>query len=421
MNTTTTSESPCYHRNTCRLCESPNVELVLKLTACPPVDAFIPASQLDEPQLSFPLDLYLCHACGHLQLLDVVSPKLLFGSYIYTTSSSPGLVEYFRNYAAEVLAYANLPAGALAADIGSNDGTLLRFFKEKGLRVLGIDPAEGIAAAATVSGVETIPAFFNSQLAKKLRAERGAFSLVTANNVFAHSDHLDDMADGVRTLLAPDGLFVFEVSYILDMVKNMVFDFIYHEHLSHHSVKPLRTFLDRHGMELLHVQRTPSKGGCIRCFAQPRNGPRQVSPSVAELLKLEDDFRLYDVATYKEYDAKIQAAKSALLSALDDPSLRGRNIAGYGASATATVLIYHFGLGDLLETIIDDNPLRQGRFSPGHHIPVKSSEILYTKPPAAVVILAWRFADMMIEKHRVYLQNGGQFIVPLPGLRIVRS
>jgi hypothetical protein len=413
------NEPLLYRRKTCRLCESANVELVLQLAPCPPVDAYVTAAQLNEPQQSFPLDLFLCCDCGHAQLLDVVSPRLLFGDYIYTTASSPGLVEYFRAYADDVLHYAQFPSGALVADVGSNDGTLLKFFKAYGLRVLGIDPASDIAHAATASGVETIPEFFNSRLAEKLWSERGPFSMVTANNVFAHSDFLGDMAEGIHAMLAPDGLFVFEVSYMLDMIENMVFDFIYHEHLSHHSVKPLKTFLERHRFELLHVQRTPSKGGSLRCFVQPANGPRKVSKSVGEILQLEEDSGLYRLETYKNYAAKIREAKNRVERVVADLQGRGKRIGGYGASATATVLIYHFNLGHVLRFIIDDNPARQNRFSPGYHIPIVSSEALQTERPDALIILVWRFADMIIAKQKAYLERGGQIIVPMPQLRIV--
>jgi hypothetical protein len=375
---------------------------------------------LNQVQESFPLDLYLCLACGHFQLLDVVSPKLLFGSYIYTTASSPGLVDYFRNYAKEVLRYAQTPPGSLAIDIGSNDGTLLRFLQQGALRGLGIDPARDIAATATASGVETIPAFFTHQLAKQLRQERGPVALLTANNVFAHSDQLGDMADGVRTLLDQDGLFVFEVSYMLDMMRNMVFDFIYHEHLSHHSVKPLQTFLYRHGLELLHVHRTPSKGGSIRCYAQLNGGARKGSASVAEMLQLEEDFGLYRPETIQSYADKIANAKGQIQRVVDDLFSQKKKLAGYGASATGTVLIYHFELGKALKCIVDDNPLRQNRFSPGHHIPVVSSATLYAEPrPDAVLILAWRFADRIVKKHHKYRESGGKFIVPLPELEIL--
>jgi SAM-dependent methyltransferase len=412
-------ESLVYHRDTCRLCDSPDVELVLKMAPCPPVDAYISADHLKDPQPLFPMDLYLCRACGHGQLLDVVSPKLLFGSYIYTTSSSPGLVEYFREYAAKVYDQVKPPKNGLAVDIGSNDGTLLSFFKKRDLRVLGVDPAREIAQAATAAGIETVPEFFNSKVAARLRAERGPANLITANNVFAHSDQLGDMADGIRSLLAPDGVFVFEVSYLLDMIENMVFDFIYHEHLSHHSIKPLQTFLARHGLHLFAVERTPSKGGTIRCFAQPKGGPRPESPSVSELIKLEGTFGLYRLETYEVYSGRIARAKQQVQDLVKKLRSEGKTIAGYGASATGTVLTYHFELGDSMSFIIDDNTVRQNRFSPGHHIPVVSSRALVEKKPDYVIILVWRFADMIIQKNQAYLQQGGHFIVPLPELQVI--
>lgn len=412
-------ESLCYHRKTCRLCESPQVELVVKMTPCPPVDAFITAAQLTDPQPAFPMDLYLCHACGHGQLLDVVSPKLLFGTYIYTTASSPGLVDYFRDYAKSVCGQLHLAPGALALDIGSNDGTLLSFVKQHGLRVLGVDPAREIAASATARGIETLPEFFNSTVAQRIRSERGPVNLVTANNVFAHSDFLGDMADGIRLLLAPDGVFVFEVSYLLDIVDSMIFDVIYHEHLSYHSVKPLQRFMHRHGLHLFRIERTPSKGGTLRCFVQLAGGPRPEDPSINQLLKLEEDYGLYRPATYQRFTDRINHAKQQVQAALATPQFNGKTIAGYGASATATVLTYQFDLGPVLSMVVDDNPIRQNRYSPGHHTPIVSSQTLLERQPAGVVILVWRYAEMIMQRNAAYQQRGGQFIIPLPQLRVV--
>lgn len=412
-------DSLVYHRDTCRLCQSPDVERVLDLAPCPPVDAFLPVARRGEQQPLFPMDLYLCRSCGHGQLLDVVSPRLLFGDYIYTTSSSPGLVQYFREYAAAVLPRLGLGAGAAAIDIGSNDGTLLRFFREAGLTVLGVDPAREIAAAATASGIETRPDFFTAEVARAIVDTRGPVDLVTANNVFAHSDQLDDMADGVRLLLKPRGVFVFEVSYLLDMVRNMVFDFIYHEHLSHHSVKPLRTFLAAHGLHLFHVETTPSKGGTLRCFAQPAGGPRPTEPSVESLIRTEEEAGLYRRATYEAWAARIDQVRKALRRELDASRAAGRRVAGYGASATATVLTYHFQLGGDIRFVIDDNPLRQQRLTPGHQVPVLGSEALRTEKPDDVVVLVWRFAEMILARNRAFLEQGGRFLIPLPEPRVV--
>jgi len=412
-------EPQVYHRRTCRLCDSGKVSLAVKLTDCPPVDAFVTDAKRDQPQQTFPIDLYLCEDCSHAQLLDVVSPKLLFGDYIYTTASSPGLVEYFQHYAEHVTSKLGLRSGSRALDIGSNDGTLLSFFKARGLIVLGVDPAQEVAAAATAAGIETVPSFFNGEFAGRLYSERGSFELVTANNVFAHSDALGDMADGVRRLLSPTGVFVFEVSYLLDMVKNMIFDFIYHEHLSHHSVKPLQLFLTRHGLQLFDVERTPSKGGTIRCYAQLAHGKRSVSPEVSSLLCAEQEFGLHKLETYKAWSERIETAKIRLTTFLGQLSGEGKRVAGYGASATGTVLTHHFGLGKALDFIVDDNPLRQQRYSPGDHIPIVAAAELLVRKPAYVLILAWRFADMIVARNSEYLQQGGHFIIPLPELRIV--
>lgn len=372
-----------------------------------------------KPQAAYPLDVALCLDCGHVQLMDVVDPDLLFGDYIYVSTSSPGLVEHFRAAAERLVETAGAKPGQLAVDIGSNDGTLLRFLKEKGLKVLGVDPATETAKRATESGVETIGSYFTSELAKKLRSSLGPAALVTANNVFAHSETLPDMADGVRELLADDGVFVFEVSYLLDLVEQMVWDSVYHEHLSYHSVKPLQLFLDRHRLELVDAERIATKGGSLRVIAQKLGGPRKVSPRVGELLALEAKVGLDKPKYFLAYAAKIDRLKSELIALLDVLAAKGKIAAGYGASATSTTLLHHFDLGGRLKFLMDDNALKQGRFSPGHHIPVLQPEALYERKPDYVVILAWRFAPMILKKHEAYMKAGGHFIIPQPKLEVV--
>lgn len=382
-------------------------------------DAFVPQDRLERPQEVFPLDLALCRACAHFQLLDAVDPKALFSDYIYVSASSPGLIEHFRQAAQRLAEKFKPAAGALAIDIGSNDGALLRFLKERGLRVLGVDPAREIARKTTESGIQTLPEFFSSGLARKMRAEFGAAALITANNVFAHSDQLADMADGVAALLAPDGVFVFEVSYLVDLMQQMVFDSVYHEHLSYHSVKPLQSFLRLHGLELIEVERVTTKGGSLRATAQLAGGPRPVSPAVAELLALEEKLGLSEPATFRAFAADIEQAKAQLLKLLTELKAQGKTIAGYGASPTVTTLLYHFDLSRFVDFIVDDNPLKHGLFSPGHHIPVFPSAVLYERKPDYVIVLAWRFAGLIVKKHQAFLDQGGHFIVPLPKLEVL--
>lgn len=407
------------HRTTCRLCDAPDPELVLPLAATPAADDYVSTERLKDQQPVFPLDLYLCRECGHAQLLDVVNPEALFGSYLYVTSSSPGLSEHFRRYADDVVARIRVPAGALTVDIGSNDGTLLRFFQKKGLRVLGVDAAAEIAKAATQAGVETIGAFFDTTLAERIRQDRGPASIVTANNVFAHADNLGAIAQGIERLLADDGMFVFEVSYLVDLVEGHVFDYIYHEHLCYHSVKPLQGFLRRHGLELIDVERISTKGGSLRGTAQRLDGQRSVSPSVNELIALEEGIGLYDRTTFSRLAERLDSIKGDLLDRLRQLQAQGKTIAGYGASATVTTLIYHFGLGQFLSFIVDDNVTRQGLFSPGLHIPILAPSAMYERKPDCVVILAWRFAQPILERHRPFVEAGGQFIVPLPEQKVI--
>ncbi|HMC65222.1 MAG TPA: class I SAM-dependent methyltransferase [Gemmataceae bacterium] len=405
-------------RNDCRLCNSWDLELVLPLAPTPIGDHYVPRDRLGEVQETYPLDLYLCHGCGHVQMLDTVDPEALFGDYLYVTSSSPGLVEHFRKYADDLLDRLRPLPGSLVVEFGSNDGSLLRFFQAQGMRVLGVDPARAIAERATQNGIETVPAFFTSGLARQIRRERGPAALITANNVFAHADNLTDIADGIHDLLASDGVFCFEVSYLVDLMDNMVFDSIYHEHLCYHSVKPLDTFFRRHGLELIDAAHVGTKGGSLRCTVQLAGGPRPLTASVGRLIALEAQRRLDQADTFHVFAARIDRAKQAVARAVHDLRRQGKMIAGFGASVTTTTLIYHFDLGDKLSYIVDDNSARHNLYSPGHHIPVVGPQAMYEQKPASVVILAWRYAEPIMKKHQAYREQGGQFIVPLPALKV---
>ena len=404
----------CSRRRTCRLCGGTDHDLVLPLAPAPIVDAYIPADRLEEPQPSYPLDLFLCRGCGHAQLLDVVDPKLLYVEYLYVTTSSLGLPEHFARYAEDVMRRIKPSPGALVVDIGSNDGTLLKAFTSHGMRVLGIDPAREIARAATAAGLETLPIFFTAEEGRRLRQERGPAAVVTVNNLFANVDDLEDMTAGIREWLAPDGVFVFESFYLADLIQNMVFDFIYHEHLSAFSVTPLEAFFRRMGLELIDVQRVPTKGGSLRYTVQRAGGPRPVAASVGELKAHEARIGLHRRDIFEAFVARIDAIEAQLMEAVRALKVQGKRLAGYGASATSTVLLYHFGLREVLDFIADDNPDRQGRFSPGCHLPVVAPAALYERRPDAVVILAWRYVEPILGKHQAFLDQGGEFIVPLP-------
>lgn len=408
------------HKTDCRLCGSTSLDHVLPIRPSAIGDAFVPADRLNERQDLYPLDCYLCLACGHLQNLDVVDPDILFRDYTYRTSVSLGLVEHFKRYAQSTVSDLSIPKGSLVVEIGSNDGSLLKAFKNEGMRVQGIDPARDIAAAATADGVPTFPDFFTSQLAARIKSEQGNAALFCANNVFAHIDNMADVVKGIRLLLADDGAFVFEVSYIVDMIDNMVFDTIYHEHVSHHALIPLETFLNRHDMTLFHVARTATKGGSIRAFAQPRStGTRPRSDELTKLIFEEERRGITKPKIYRDWFEAIEQRKRQVLAYLDKALAAGKVVAAYGASTTTTTLLYHFELEGRIQFVVDDNSLKHGRFSPGAHLPVLPSSELAGKRPDVVVILAWIYAEPILKRNQAYIDAGGTFLVPLPEPRIV--
>lgn len=397
------------------------MSLVVPITATPIADAYVPRELLHEPQPCFPLDLYQCHGCGHVQLLDVVDPSVLFRQYSYFSGRSAGLVKHFQQYADAVMQRASLPEGSLVVEVGSNDGCFLRFFQERGHRVLGIDPARNIAAEANAAGVETWPEFFDQALADRIRAERGPARVVAANNVFAHTDDMAGMARAIRSLLADDGIFVFEVSYLLDVIDHMLLGTIFHEHVCYHSVTPLEAFLNRQGMELIDVQRVTIQGGSLICTAQPAGGPRKKEATVAELKRLEVDRALHDPATLHAFSRRLERIREEVRSLLG--RLRGGagSMAGFGAARGGTLLTYHFGLGEVMQFIVDDSPDKQNLFSPGYHIPVLPTSALYDRRPDHVFILAWVHSKAIIQNHRKYLEQGGQFITCFPQLEVVTA
>ena len=411
--------STCRHRDDCRLCGSRELVRVLELAPTPPANAFVPENKLAEPQESFPLDVWLCGNCKHIQLLDIVDPAVLFGDYPYVSGTSPVFVRHFEDYAAGIVTRFSLRRDDLVVDVGSNDGTLLKPFQAAGMKVLGIDPAQAIAAAASASGIETLPDFFTRETAAHIGEQHGQAMCITANNVFAHIDDLAGTADAVRELLAPEGIFVFEVSYFVDVFEKTLFDTIYHEHLDYHTVGPLPHFFAGHGLDLFAVERIDTHGGSLRGFVQLAGGRHErlgVEALVDEEIALGVD-REEILRDYSSRIADLGHKLGALLAGLRDD---GKRIAGYGAPAKATTLMHHFGIGPKeIEFIVDDNPLKQSLYSPGLHVPVLPSISIAEREPDYLLILAWNFAEPIMEKCADFAQGGGRFIVPLPDIRVI--
>lgn len=392
----------------------------MALTPTPPGNNFLRRQELAMPEPAYPLDLYFCGECHHVQLGHVVDPRILYQrDYTYVSATSSRFVKHLRAYAADMVQRFVLKPGALVVDIGSNDGTCLRAFQAAGMRVLGVDPATQIARRATAAGIETVDDFFSHDLAVRLARTYGPAAFVTSHNACAHIDNLEDVMRGVRHWLADDGVFVLEVGYLLDVHENTWFDTIYHEHLDYHSVAPFRKLFARSGMEPIGVERVSPQGGSIRLVAQRTGGPRKDDGSVADLIDLENRHGLDRSETFVEFGRHIAGVGARLRSLITALKAGGKSIAGYGAATKATTLMSHFGLDkDQLDFIADDNPLKQGLFSPAAHIPVLAPEEIYRRRPDYLLILAWNFAEPIMATHRRYADQGGKFILPMPSPRI---
>lgn len=419
------SSSGFHEVSGCRLCGG-SVVLSLSLSSTPPANEFVPESSLGDVQDEFPLDIMTCEGCGHVQLGHVVDPDRLFRNYVYVSGTSPVFVDHFRRYADAMISRYRLKRGDLVVDVGSNDGTLLSFFKEAGMRVLGIDPAVSIAREATRRGIPTEPDFFTPALADKLVLEHGQAHLVVANNVMAHAEGLRTIVQAVYKMMRSDGAFTFEVSYLPDVIRGGLFDTVYHEHLSYHHVDPLVPFFESESLRLIDVERIDTHGGSIRCHVKRRTA-RPPLDTVSDLRIGERALGLHcpalssssvDPSVWTKFGDSVRSAGDALTSRIRELKASGVSIAGYGAPAKATTLMYQFGLGpNELDFIVDDSPLKAGLFTPGKHVPVLPGSSIRDKMPGAVVILAWNFAGPIIEKLSWYRESGGKIIVPLPDFR----
>jgi SAM-dependent methyltransferase len=412
-----------YFRHSCRLCHSERQELVVPMAGMPigTPNFQVPDAGIDDPvfRTAVPLELFLCRECGHLQILHVGNPEIQYRHYVYTTSVSLGLRDHFANYADDVVSRHRLAPGSLVVELGSNDGSLLGFFRERGMRVLGVDPAVDIARRATEQGIETIADFFTDAVGKHIRGRHGAASVVIANNMIANVDNLDPLVTGVRDALADDGLFVFETQYGLDVTEKNLLDTVYHEHLSYFNIKPLARFFKRFGMEVVDVRHIWTKGGSIRVTVQ-RAGRSTPSPEVARFIAEEDRLGVDQPAYYATYAGRIAAIRNELVALADACHAQGREVAGYGVSVGTTTLLPQFGLENRIDFLVDDDP-RKGSVmaGPGYDIPILPPSALYQRKPAVVIVFAWRYVDAIRAKHPGYFASGGKFVVPLPAIHFV--
>jgi SAM-dependent methyltransferase len=395
--------SDCVRVSECRLCDSRELDLVVSFPPTPPGDAYVAEPR---PQTCYPLDLMSCRICGAVQLADTVDPRLIYTDYTYTTSISVGLDAHFARYATDVIAKVGNTVGGYVLDIGSNDGTLLRAFKGRGYQVLGVDPASTIAQHANATGIPTHCGYFTTETARALLDQHGPASIITANHVMANVADLHDFIDGVKTLLAPDGTFVFETGYWPSIRDGMLIDTIEHEHIHYFAAAPLEPFFERHGLRLVAVEKQPTKGGSLRGFLRHA----QHAPLDISVVQSVCGEALLSAFIVKDWPGQLEALRAQMHAVIAKKPTHERWV-GYGAAVGSTLLLHYFGLGDVLSELWDDNTRRHGLYSPGFHLPVVAPN--HSKADT-VVILAWRYAERIRRQHPEH-----RFLLPLPEVALV--
>lgn len=405
-------------RAACRSCGHQGLAPVLDLGLMPHSDGLLASTAEIAGEPRWPLELAFCGGCTLVQILETVPPEVLFGAdYPYFSSFSESWVAHARACVHELIGRKKLGTRSLAVELASNDGYLLRHFRDQGVPVLGIDPAPGPAAAAEQIGVPTRVAFFGRELATTLRAEGKAADVLVGNNVLAHVADTNGFVAGIATLLADDGLASLEFPYLRDLIEKCAFDTIYHEHLCYFSVHAVDALLARHGLHLNEVQRLPTHGGSLRLYVEKAERAR---PSVDALLDEERALGMHAVAYYREFSARVHDLGAKMRALLAPLRAQGKRIAAYGAAAKGTIMLNWVNApAGTIEYVVDRNVHKQGRLMPGVHLPIKDPSVLAQDRPDYLLILPWNLTDEILSQQSAFRAGGGKFVVPVPSPRIV--
>ena len=407
-------------RNCCRVCHSLSLVKFLDLGNMPLAGAFLSSDEVYNEK-KYPLQVYFCKNCSLVQILDVIDQDTLFFNYKYLSSVTKTLREHFLNYAKEIKSRF-LKEDDLVVEIGSNDGVLLQPFKDLGVNYLGVEPAANIAKIAISKGLRVITDYFTLQISDEIKRKNGKAKVICANNVFAHIDDLDDVMKGIKNLLNSDGIFVFEVHYIKDLLEKFQYDTIYHEHLCYYSLTSLKFLMNRYDMEIFDVKKISIHSGSIRVYAKNGSNKKEIVQSSLEELMLEEKNIIYDIKIYQNFSDIIKKKRKELQKTLEEIKKDHKKIIGYGASGRGTILLNYCNIGkNILDYVVDDSPSRQGLLIPGKHIPILSSSVIEKDNPDYILTIAWNYDKEIIAKEQEYLKKGGKFIIPLPEVKIIEN
>ena len=394
--------------------------LALTMGSSPVSEKYEVKNDLAKDHQLVPLDLYFCDYCFHVQLTHVVDPDYLWSDFTFKTGSKKVLIEHMKEEVTKMISFSDIRENEYVVDVGSNDGTLLKCFQDKGFKnVVGVEPVDEIAQEAIMNGVDTIIGYLDSRTAEHFLRNNRPAKIVTAFNVYAHADDLKGMTQAIKTILSNDGIFVFEVSYLFDVVHKMLIGTIFHEHLSYHSVISMERFLNSLDLHLIHTERADEQGGSLIGYVQHKGGPFHQSNSVINFINREKQAGLDDLETIENLQANLDSMKNQIKEFFKNIKYQDRTIGAYGAARSGTTLLSFFDIGSKVDFIVDDNEEKHFKYSPGFGIPVLPVSSIYDKNPDYLVILAWMHEEAIISKNIPFLEQGGKFIKIHPEFEIV--